>query len=358
MIICITSSKMSVLMNSERLDLYFALQKKGALLITLTHDVSTIREVLALNYIDGDCVDGIIFEEPIWGKKLNFSTMFKDAANYKIPKATFITDYFLEIAYTRRYIEQNNIDIIFTPHQTSISYLYDIYPTVKTIAHAPFCIVEEYFLDLTDKDIDILDTVQHHPVTPLRNKISKVASKMKGIEYVKLPHPGKREANTNAIVGKKYIDYLHRSFFTIACTTSYKVSVRKYWEIYASGGIVIGDRLQLPEHSFFKDNIVEISEVDSAKKITYLIEMAIDKKQNMSTNSFKLQELIINYAGRNNVSDIIINTMQSEECIAIAISKNSKFCKKIASSDLPIYHNLHNKFDLMRSYIKSIVKNT
>ena len=357
MIICITNSKMNVLMNSERLDLYFALQRKGVLVITLKHNVSTIREILTLNCIDIDSLDGIIFEEAVWGKKLNFSTIFKDAASYRVPKATFITDYGLEIPYTREYIEKNDIDIVFTPHQTCISYIYDIHPSVKTVVHTPFCIVEEDYVQTVDKDIDILDTAQNHPLTPLRNKISKLASNIGNINYVKIPHPGKRKLDNNAIVGKRYMDYLHRSFFSIACTTTYRISVRKYWEIYASGGVVIGDRLQLPEHSLFKDNIVEISEAYSTKKIIYLIEMAIDRKKSMSTNSSNLKELIINYAGRNNVSGIIIDVMRSEECISISINKNSKFCKKIVNSNLPIHHDLHNKIDLMRSYMKSIVNN-
>jgi len=66
------------LMDKERLDLYSALQDRGAAIIFLDNnmDADTISEILNLNGIQSEDVSGIIFEEAVWNKKLNFSTIF------------------------------------------------------------------------------------------------------------------------------------------------------------------------------------------------------------------------------------------------------------------------------------------
>ncbi len=337
-ILILTSSRLEGLMNKERLEIYKELEIKDKGYIIYIDKFTTEGLSEKINFMKKD-IFSIILEEPCWHKKLDINPFkYECIRNLKLRKTVIVSDFFIDSDYFQWFLKWAKIDFVASNHQTSINFISKI-KDIKEIFYLPFSIRKEDYKEKITKDIDILYTSRSEPVTPLRNRIAKVLEK--NFTVTNLDHPGKRlEKSSKKIHGSSYIEYLKRSKFVITCTTKYKISLRKYWEIYAAGAIAIGDLTEYPEHDIFRKNIVLITEDLSDQKIIEKV------RQN-------LEEYEKRYKGINTISNKLINDLSTEN-IAETLYKKLIYLSRIHDQPFFKLKKIHRNAKL--SDFKFLVK--
>ena len=330
-ILCLTSGKLKALMNRERFDLYEAMEKQGAIIYdldkknTYDYDLPILLENVEKKY---GKIGAIIFEEPVWARKLGFNIIFKNSNKINLPKATFITDYWQRRSYLLKVVKKNQINIIISTHEASYPFIKKYLPNIEHILFIPFCIKKEQYKKYNaKKTIDIINAGAIHPLTPLRNRMFEILNKLKdekNINYFYVDHPGKRFENKKAISGQAYIDCLCESYFAIASTTKYNLSVRKYYEIMAAGCTIIGNQTDLPEHELIRKNIVEINKDMTDEEISKIVLKAIRNKERYHKKALEIREKIIELADRENVSKKIFEFFKSRNVQVSIMTKNQE----------------------------------
>lgn len=293
-------------MNQERLLLYRALKKQGHIIHFLEEQGDFNYDLVQLvQSYSGKKITAIIFEEPIWSIKLNFNITFKNAHDVLQPKGTFLTDYWGHRREVRHIIRKNDIISVLSTHQTSFPFLLKYYKELRFFKFIPFCIDPDLFDFEVEKQYDIVNTGVLHPVTPFRARLVKLLEQSKDINYRTLEHPGKRITTKNAVVGQDYLKFLASSYFAIATTTAFNLSVRKYYEIMGVGSTVIGNATSLPEHNLVRQNFVELREDMSDQEILHRIRTAIKKKKEYNHMAKALKDKALSYASAHTVAKTI-----------------------------------------------------
>ncbi|MCB1784291.1 MAG: hypothetical protein KDI13_09880 [Alphaproteobacteria bacterium] len=294
-VLCITSNKLQQLMNRERLDLYEAMAKQGAVIHNIEEQNNcgdNLPSLLEHYARQGQNIQAIIFEEISWLIKLDFKLDFQNANDVHIPIASFMTDFWMYSDELEKHINKLNISSLIFAHDAGYGYLKNRFPQIRHLIFSPFCIRTENFTPgKTEKTIDVLNTNGTHPVTPFRNRLYDLlpALNERDVNFYQLEHPGKRKQDEKTDrLQESYIDLLHKSCFVIADTTMYNLSVRKYYEIMAAGSTVLGNETGYPEHANVRKNYVCIKESMSDEEILSTICEAVKAKETYNKKALEL----------------------------------------------------------------------
>src|SRR3989344_738992 len=98
-ILYITSSRLAGMMNDERWRLVQAFKRAGHVVVDVEEDDVCDYDLEQLVASQKGPFSMILFEEMSWAIKHGFNLFFKHAHRVDIPKAMFISDYWL---YTRQ----------------------------------------------------------------------------------------------------------------------------------------------------------------------------------------------------------------------------------------------------------------
>jgi len=117
----------------------------------------------------------------------------------------------------------------------------------------------------SERDIDVLvsgslgqDTFEG--VYPVRNWLAKVLPEIgikEGINVGVLDHPGYSGGDKNSLGPKDYAHILNRSKIAVGGSSFWRLPLKKFYEIPASGAILLSD-LPLEDKNFFKSRIIEV----------------------------------------------------------------------------------------------------
>jgi hypothetical protein len=260
MFLVFTTKKLSNLMSNERGLLYSHLNSESYKFY-FAEDNINLDVQLELDRLknDGLTIKGLLLEEYSWIRKLNVNWSFKFPKDIDIPIFSFISDYWLYTREFRHFIEANQIDILISMHQNSYGFIKKYISPTVVIKYLPFCVDTTRFSNEV-KDIGVFNPNQIDDLNPLRNEIIKaldtdVKNNLQGkVKYnrMDLEHPGKRKSKVSNKLTDVYGSLMSRSYFTVTCTNRFNISIRKYQEIACSGGIILGNLTELPEHDHFR----------------------------------------------------------------------------------------------------------
>ena len=303
-ILILTLSKVVHVIGQERWLIYKKLEEKYN---------ARIRFIDEENDVDLRKFRGVVLlEEPIWFKKFRSPlprlVFGKNRSN--IILCTIVSDFQIQIAALKKFHKLFEYQIQFHNHESGISYLRKHFPTVN-LQHIPMHVSEKcFYKEKIVKDVCILDTVQGHTLTPLRNRISNICRMEFKNETTILEHPGKRVGYSSH---GEYSDLLKRSIFTIACTTVYGISVRKYYEAGCAASSIIGDCNGFREHDMVRENLVYVSPTSSDEEIFLTISNALSSKNLIERNAIKNYSKYIEHYSSNIVVSHIYSGIDQYE---------------------------------------------
>lgn len=315
-LLCLTSTKLRNLMNQERLEVYQALEKRGAIIHCVEEQDNANYDLPTLikNYNQKlrSPITAITFEQCRWLIKLGFDLPFKNAHKVALPKASFIDDYWHLPKDLKKYIKTHDITAMITPHDMAYPYFKRHFPELENLIFAPFCINASAYKAQPNKTLDVLNTNGKHEITPFRNRLYDLLPRLKDydINFYQLEHPGKRTNEKTTHAKQSYLELLHQASFVIADTTMFNISVRKYQEIMAAGATIIGNETGLPEHDFVRENIVRINQDMSDEQILETIQQAVQKKSEYERKALELSQQTIQRFS----ADTIAQTIEESLC--------------------------------------------
>lgn len=294
-ILYIGSSQLANMMNKERWLLINAFKRAGHDFIDVDNDKVFNFDLKKLVDSRGKKYDLIIFEEVSWAIKLKFNLFFKNTKKVKIPKATFISDYWIYTSQFRKLLKKNDIKIFLTCHESSYRFIGKYFTDlIEKILWVPLTIdSEEFNFPEQKKKYDFLLSGALTEITPFRKRIVELMKKQNKYRVFHLEHPGHWKKNENK--GKRGSDYykiLAQSHFCLSTSGIYNISARKFWEIPAAGSTIFGNQTGHPEHFLIKDNLVELSESMSDKEILDKLDKAYQNKEYWTKTAENSKKLV------------------------------------------------------------------
>lgn len=327
-ILYIGSSKLANMMNKERWLLINAFIKAGHDFI----DVENENYNFDLKKLIGSKkkkYDLIIFEEVCWAIKLKFNLYFKNAKKVKIPKATFISDYWIYTSKFRKFLKKNDIKILLTCHESSYRFIGKYFSDlIEKIIWVPLTIdLEEFDFRLEKKTIDFFLSGALTEITPFRQRVINLIKDENKYKFYHLEHPGHWKKNEN--IGKRgseYYNLLAQSHFCLATTGIYNISARKYWEIAAAGSTIFGNQTGYPEHFLIKNNLVELNEEMTDDEIVDILDQAYKNKEFWSKQAEESKKIVRKFIS----SDYTVQRIEEEiSTFHLPIARPPSLIKKV-----------------------------
>jgi hypothetical protein len=264
-------------------------------------------------------INCIILEEYIWFRKLKIELKLVGLAQIKIPIATFVSDYFLDIGFMKEFMAHNNVSIIFTLHESSYSFLRHHLGNKKIIS-IPYAVRDELFYKDEKKDIDISYTGFQSEYTPFRNRLKNTFDDMGKYKFLNLEHPGKRISAPDRTTKLNYSEIIKRSKFSIATPTIFNLSVKKYNEFMASKTLILGMRTGFPEHAPMKGTTIDIYPNYSDTRIRSIFDEALNdyEKYKLSLDQ-GMEYALENYTYKAialKITDSLINNVDRDDPVS------------------------------------------
>ena len=136
-------------------------------------------------------------------------------------------------------------------------------------------------------------------IYPFRKRILDICKKH--FNVYQIPRKCKYDKN---VCEEGLVKYIAKSWLCIACTSNYDYSVRKYFEISASGSVVLGNtNKQLTE--MLDDTFVVLDNKMTDTQIYQKIKYYLDNKQLLINLSAQVQKYILKYNEKKYVKDLI-----------------------------------------------------
>ncbi|MBI2453303.1 glycosyltransferase [Candidatus Peregrinibacteria bacterium] len=286
------------MMNAERWHLIEAFKKAGHCVVDVEKD--NLHKYKLQNFIKALKEDFglIIFEEMSWAIKHKFKIFFKDAHKINIPKATFISDYWIYTRSFKKMFKKNDIKTLFTCHESSYRFIGKHFSDlIERIIWVPLTIdLKQFDFPKQEKEYDFLLSGALTNITPFRGRLIDLMMKQKKYKVYHLDHPGQwRRKENRGIYAAEYYKLLAKSYFCLATTGIYNVSARKYWEISAAGSTIFGNESGHPEHFLIKNNTVYVNDAMSDKEILKIVDEAYNNKKEWQNRAKEAQKLVKQY---------------------------------------------------------------
>jgi hypothetical protein len=299
-ILYITSSKLEKMMNNERWHLIKAFKKAGHYVVDVEKDNMHGFDLPKLVKSFKKPIGLIIFEEIIWAKKLKFRIDFKNAHKVKIPKAMFISDFWIYTYKYKRILPKNDIRVLLTCHEGAYAYIGKHFGKwVDRIIWVPLTIDSSHFkFPKQKKKYDFFLSGAMTFFTPFRGRVIELIKKHRSDKYriYHLGHPGHwKKGENKGVRGIDYYKLLAQSYFCLSTTGINNISARKYWEISAAGSTLLGNETGLPEHFLIKDNLVHIHDQMSDKEILKEIDKAYKNRKKWSKKAEEAQKQVLKF---------------------------------------------------------------
>ncbi|MGG1397245.1 glycosyltransferase [Bacillus salipaludis] len=285
-----TSSKLKILILTKefykiypkqkpKYDLFNSVEKYAE--VKYWHKDGHINEILKeLNFIPD-----FIFHYDITGYAFSPRILGLDQVN--IPKGTYVIDAHWKPADRQKYIDQNQIDLIFSATKEAFLNRYPQYS--NKFRFLPFSVNPSIIKDLNlVRDIDfllmgLLSTGSY----PFRETVLKVFQNEKGFVYY--PHPGHTTKNTNAIINERFAKELNRAKIFFTCGSNYKYPVAKFLEAPGCKTLLVAEPNQDIFELGFKDgvNFVACDSSNVYEKAMYYLSNS-DERERIALNGYKL----------------------------------------------------------------------
>jgi len=196
----------------------------------------------------------------------NFHVLEGSLNGCSIPVIELLLDHWVPwvVNKKRKYIDENGIEhvIVFTgrflqPYEGVAKF----YPVLCGFDAQTFTDRKE------ERNIDILihgslgeDTSRN--VYPVRNFLAKILpwiGEKEGLKVVRLKHPGYfPEGKTTTSFKDEYSSMLNRAKIAIGGSSRWGLSLKKFYEVPASGAILLTD-LPVDDQDFFKGRVIEVN---------------------------------------------------------------------------------------------------
>jgi len=246
---------------------------------------------------DGDIIDIL--------KKMNFEPDFilvndlrptrspsvTGLKNCPVPFGIIMHDLHYQIEKRKQFIEENNIQYLFTHYRDTFL---EWYPEYKNrMIWFPHYVHIDIFKDYgLPKEIDYLMMGAIHPkIYPLRTKIAKEMASLPN--FVHYQHPGymhKKYDENNFLVGSRYAKELNRAKMFFTCDTLYHYPVMKYYETLSCKTLLLASATkEIKDLGFIPGvHFVEVSEENFMRKAKYHLRHydALGKK--IAENGYKM----------------------------------------------------------------------
>ncbi|MEW9672180.1 glycosyltransferase [Ammoniphilus sp. 3BR4] len=190
-----------------------------------------------------------------------------------IPKGTYIYDEHWNPASRIRYLQNNKIDIIFSPNKSTFLRRY---PKFKPkFRFLPYSINPHVMKDWQlpkDRDFMLIGSSPKEWY-PFRNEVYKRMRDVEGFEF--LPHPGhKSPPSKNLMVNGKYAQELNRAKIYFTCGSKFQYPLAKFFEVPACGTLLLAEPNQDIFDLGFKDGVhfVACNKTDFYEKAMYYLE--------------------------------------------------------------------------------------
>ncbi|WP_284637750.1 glycosyltransferase family protein [Paenibacillus silviterrae] len=243
--------------------------------------------------------DFIIHYDIEWGYK--YAPKIKGMNKINIPKGCFVLDLHYSIQQRTKYIEKNNMDLIFSV--TKKPFLKTFPQYAKKLRWVPWSMNPDVIKDWgLKKDIKFLLMGQFHvqdpDYAPKRNPRKgaypfreSVFQIMKGVDgFVYHPHPGhKARPSENLLVDVKYGKELNRSEIFFTCGGEQKVPVLKFFEAPGCRTLLLAEPNEDLSDLGFKDgvNFVACNESNLYEKAMYYSQNKEERKR-ITENGYRL----------------------------------------------------------------------
>ena len=214
--------------------------------------------------------DFIFFDDVVWNKPLH------DLKYVNIPKGILFWDIQKDQEKFRRFVYENDIDIIFSFYRDAFKTFYP--ELLYKFRWLPNHVNIEEFKDYQlDKEIDFLLMGSIHEYTyPLRYKIAMGMNGYPG--FVHHQHPGYRDYDqkeeAKSLVGKYFSMEINKAKMFFTDDSRYKFPIAKYFEVPASKTLLLASGSKELEDLGFIDGetFVEINEDNYLDKALYYLE--------------------------------------------------------------------------------------
>lgn len=249
----------------QRNDIYFIQELSKLVDLTLCYLSGNIKDVMKKLGVSPDFIllNDLYCSPPITG-----------LSDINIPKGIIVHDTHWEIEYRRQFINNNNIDYVFSIYRDPF---YKTYPELKEKMYwHPHFINPKIFKDYGEpKSIDYLLMGMINDYYPLRRKILEVMKNEPGFIYHK--HPGyvqlKAREFESAFVEERYAKEINRSKIFLTDDSKVHYPLMKYYEVLACKTLLLAPTSKEIEDLGFIPgvNFVDIDEVNFLDKARYYL---------------------------------------------------------------------------------------
>ncbi|WBW96618.1 glycosyltransferase [Oceanirhabdus sp. W0125-5] len=256
------------------------------------HEDGNIHEILKKIKIEPDF---IFMYDTTWGHGL--TPEIKGLGKIKIPKGCYVIDVHHKVENRRSYIENNKIDLIFSPSKRFFLKHHSEYK--DKLRWIPFAINPDIIKDWKlEKDINFLlmGLVYYDDPKKTAKKIGikgryefreAVYNKLKdNPDFVFVPHPGHRvSASEDAYINEKYGKMLNRSKIFFTCSGKSDIAIAKYFEVLGCKSLLLAPTSNELLELGFKDkvNFIACNKSNFYEKALYYIKN--EKERNRITNN-------------------------------------------------------------------------
>lgn len=227
--------------------------------------------------------DFILHYDNAWGSQL--APKIKGLEKVNIPKGYIVIDVHYSPNERKKFIEKNNIDLIFSVTKSPFLETFPQYKNNFSFSWFPFSINPEIFKDWNlEKNTNFLlmgqvyDKNKNMTNTPIGKYPFReaVLNKLRNTDgFVFHSHPGHHvKKSAKAFLNEKYAKELNRAKIFFTCGSKYNYPVLKYFEALACKTLLLAKPVPDLYELGFKDgvNFVACNESDFYEKAIYYLE--------------------------------------------------------------------------------------